>query len=225
MRFVRWFSEVGLSDVDLVGGKNASLGEMIRELAPLGIRVPDGFAVTAEAYREFLRAAELERPIDDLLSGVRREDINDLVERSARIRRLILSSDLPDEIAHGGNAAISAVDRECGPRAMATCRVNVVDEIRQLASNLANVVTTALEARRVLSPEGAGEGIALVEGVVVIERAWINGILHTRVLFLYDETTDFIRCRHGDNAGRTRHAPAKRGREETKGCPGRVDVQ
>src|SRR3954451_19577618 len=99
MRFVRWFSEVGLSDVDLVGGKNASLGEMIRELAPLGIRVPDGFAVTAEAYREFLRAAELERPIASLLSGIKREDVSDLVERSARIRKLILSSDLPDEIA------------------------------------------------------------------------------------------------------------------------------
>ena len=53
MRFVRWFSEIGLSDVGLVGGKNASLGEMIRELQPLGIRVPDGFAVTAEAYREY----------------------------------------------------------------------------------------------------------------------------------------------------------------------------
>src|SRR5256885_3163238 len=99
MRFVRWFSEVGLSDVDLVGGKNASLGEMIRELAPLGIRVPDGFAITAEAYREFLRAAELERPIASLLSGMKREDVGDLVERSARIRKLILSSDLPDEIA------------------------------------------------------------------------------------------------------------------------------
>src|SRR5256885_12407632 len=81
MRFVRWFSEVGLSDVDLVGGKNASLGEMIRELAPLGIHVPDGFAVTAEAYREFLRAAELERPIASLLSGLQRENLQDLVER------------------------------------------------------------------------------------------------------------------------------------------------
>src|SRR5438874_11373921 len=99
MRFARWFSEVGLSDVDLVGGKNASLGEMIRELAPLGIRVPDGFAVTAEAYREFLRAAELERPIASLLAGLQRDDLQDLIERSARIRKLILSSDLPDEIA------------------------------------------------------------------------------------------------------------------------------
>src|SRR5437763_9640558 len=99
MRFVRWFSEVGLSDVDLVGGKNASLGEMIRELSPLGIRVPDGFAITAEAYREFLKAADLEKPIRDLLSGVRRHDLEDLVDRAARIRKMILGSDLPDEIA------------------------------------------------------------------------------------------------------------------------------
>src|SRR5438105_15789116 len=105
MRFVRWFSEVGLSDVDLVGGKNASLGEMIRELAPLGIRVPDGFAVTAEAYREFLRAAELEEPIRDLLAGLKRDDLQGLVERSARIRKLITSSDLPDEIADEAAAA------------------------------------------------------------------------------------------------------------------------
>ena len=99
MRFVRWFSEVGLSDVDLVGGKNASLGEMIRELSPLGIRVPDGFAITAEAYREFLQAAGLEKPIRDLLSGLRRHDLQDLVDRAARIRKMILASDLPDEIA------------------------------------------------------------------------------------------------------------------------------
>src|SRR2546430_6039807 len=82
MRFIRRFSDVGLSDVDLVGGKNASLGEMIRELSPLGIRVPDGFAVTADAYRHFLSAAELTKPIQDLLSGLRREDVHDLVERS-----------------------------------------------------------------------------------------------------------------------------------------------
>ncbi|MFL5441083.1 MAG: phosphoenolpyruvate synthase [Myxococcales bacterium] len=99
MRFVRWFSEVGLSDVDLVGGKNASLGEMIRELSPLGIRVPDGFAITAEAYREFLRAADLEAPIRHLLAGLRRHDLQDLVDRAARIRKMILGSDLPDEIA------------------------------------------------------------------------------------------------------------------------------
>ena len=78
MRFVRWFSEVGLTDVGLVGGKNASLGEMIRELQPLGIRVPDGFAITAEAYRHFLSAAGLEEPIRELVAGVERDDVTEL---------------------------------------------------------------------------------------------------------------------------------------------------
>src|SRR5438105_6170271 len=95
MRFVRWFTDVGLPDVGMVGGKNASLGEMIRSLAPLGVRVPDGFAITAEAYRHFLREAGVEDAIRDLLSGLRREDVHDLVERSAKIRALITSAELP----------------------------------------------------------------------------------------------------------------------------------
>src|SRR3954465_8222961 len=99
MRFVRWFSEVGLTGLDLVGGKNASLGEMIRELSPLGIRVPDGFPITAEAYREFLRAGDLEAPIRRVLAGLRRRELQDPVDRAARIRKMILGSDLPDEIA------------------------------------------------------------------------------------------------------------------------------
>src|SRR5436853_6315898 len=99
MRFVRWFSDVGLADVGLVGGKNASLGEMIRELTPLGIRVPDGFAITAEAYRRFLEAAGLEDPIRDLLFGLVRDDVQDLVDRSTKIRALITSAEVPAEIA------------------------------------------------------------------------------------------------------------------------------
>ena len=60
-RFIRWFDEIGIEDIPLVGGKNASLGEMYRELTPGGVKVPDGFAVTAEAYRHFLREAGLDR--------------------------------------------------------------------------------------------------------------------------------------------------------------------
>ncbi|MCX8138220.1 MAG: hypothetical protein N3E46_00870, partial [Gemmataceae bacterium] len=59
-RWIRWFQELGLSDVGLVGGKNASLGELYRELTPVGVRVPNGFAVTAEAYRHILRVHQLE---------------------------------------------------------------------------------------------------------------------------------------------------------------------
>ncbi|HKC59042.1 MAG TPA: phosphoenolpyruvate synthase [Myxococcales bacterium] len=105
MRFVRWFSDVGLPDVGLVGGKNASLGELIRSLSPLGVRVPDGFAITAEAYRHFLREAGVEEPVRQLIGGLRRDDVQDLVERSARIRALIVSADLPGELREEARAA------------------------------------------------------------------------------------------------------------------------
>ena len=105
MRFVRWFSDVGLPDVGLVGGKNTSLGELIRSLSPLGIRVPDGFAVTAEAYRHFLRAAGVEEPIQRLIAGLRRDEVHDLVERSAKIRDLIVSAELPAELGEEALAA------------------------------------------------------------------------------------------------------------------------
>src|SRR5207244_13637392 len=82
MRFVRWFKEVGLDDVGLVGGKVASLGEMIRELSPLGIRVPDGFALTAEAYRHFIAAAGIDQQIRELLEGISKDDVHALVGRT-----------------------------------------------------------------------------------------------------------------------------------------------
>jgi pyruvate,water dikinase len=105
MRFVRWFSEVGLSDVGLVGGKNASLGEMIRMLSPLGVRIPDGFAITAEGYQHLLRSAGLEQPIAQLVSGVRRDDVKDLVDRSSRIRALITAAELPADLCNEALAA------------------------------------------------------------------------------------------------------------------------
>src|SRR5438105_6856918 len=114
MRFVRWFSEIGLSDVGLVGGKNASLGEMIRELQPLGVRVPDGFAVTAEAYRHFLRAAGIEQPIRDLLAGVKRDEVQDLVGRSAKIRALITGAALPQDLRDEAAAAYRELSRRYG---------------------------------------------------------------------------------------------------------------
>src|SRR5205085_5466977 len=105
MRFVCWFSGIGLSDVALVGGKNASLGEMIRSLCPLGVRVPDGFAITADGYRHFLRTTRLEAPIAELLSGIRREDVKDLVDRSSRIRALITGAELPSDLCDEAVAA------------------------------------------------------------------------------------------------------------------------
>ena len=98
MDWIRPLRELGIEDVGLVGGKNASLGEMLRALEPLGVRIPDGFATTADAYRAFVRDAGLEREIDTLLSGVGERAVEELERRSDRVRELIVRAPLPREL-------------------------------------------------------------------------------------------------------------------------------
>ena len=92
------FAEIGIGDVPLVGGKNASLGEMYNTLSASGVRVPDGFAVTAEAYRRFLGGNGLERRIADMLRGLDTRDTADLQRRGRDIRRAVLTAELPAEV-------------------------------------------------------------------------------------------------------------------------------
>ncbi|HXI50572.1 MAG TPA: PEP/pyruvate-binding domain-containing protein, partial [Candidatus Saccharimonadales bacterium] len=94
-RFVKWFADIGIEDVPLVGGKNASLGEMFRELMGKGVKVPEGFAITAEAYRHFLREAGLEAKIRDMLRGLDTRDMENLRQRGSQIRHAILAAQLP----------------------------------------------------------------------------------------------------------------------------------
>ena len=95
---VRPFSGLGMEDVPIVGGKNASLGEMTRELAPLGIRVPEGFAISAGAYRQFLADNGLEEPIRKILGGLGRENVEDLTRRSRLIQDEILGGEFPPDL-------------------------------------------------------------------------------------------------------------------------------
>jgi pyruvate,water dikinase len=106
------FEDVGLADVSAVGGKNASLGELVRALRPRGVPVPDGFAVTAAAYRGFLRAGGLEPVIAGTLAGLDGRDIDDLRRRGRAVRHAILTAALPRELEH---AIIEAYDRLAGP--------------------------------------------------------------------------------------------------------------
>ena len=110
--WIRWFDEVGMDDLPAVGGKNASLGEMRRALTPLGIRTPDGFATTAEAYRAFLRAAGLERVIEEGLRHLEVDQIDRLQAAGGRIRSAILAAQLPDALIH----AVSDAYRMFGVR-------------------------------------------------------------------------------------------------------------
>jgi pyruvate,water dikinase len=95
-RYVRWFEELGLSDVPLVGGKNASLGELYRALRPAGVLVPNGFALTAQAYRDVLTAAALWDPLHRRLDGLDSANVADLARRAKEARDLVYSARFPE---------------------------------------------------------------------------------------------------------------------------------
>jgi len=94
--YIIWFDHLGMSDVDRVGGKNASLGEMISNLANAGVTVPGGFATTAHAYREFLATDGLKERIDNALDVLDINDVNELARVGAQIRQWIIETPFPD---------------------------------------------------------------------------------------------------------------------------------
>lgn len=99
------FRELGIGDVPLVGGKNASLGEMFQHLVPAGVRIPDGFAVTADAYRHFLRCGGLDQTLASILRGLDTHDLDSLRQRGRQMRQAILNASIPDDLAEAILAA------------------------------------------------------------------------------------------------------------------------
>jgi pyruvate,water dikinase len=95
---VLWFNEVGVRDVPLVGGKNASLGEMYRKLTSRGVRIPNGFAITAYAYRYFVNEGGIKKQIKELLSTLNTHDVRNLAAHGRRVRELILKTPLPADL-------------------------------------------------------------------------------------------------------------------------------
>ena len=110
-RYIRWFEDIGIKDIPLVGGKNASLGEMVRELAPRGIKVPNGFAITAEAYWHLLRAANIDQQIQEILSGLDTRDTANLQQRGRAVRHAIMAAPLPQDLQHSIIAAYRELSR------------------------------------------------------------------------------------------------------------------
>ncbi len=96
--FNKWFEELTINDVPSVGGKNASLGEMIRNLSSQGVNVPSGFAVTAYAYKYTIEKAGIDKKIKKILSDLNTNDVRNLAERGEKIRKLIKSTPLPPEL-------------------------------------------------------------------------------------------------------------------------------
>ncbi|MEG3901911.1 phosphoenolpyruvate synthase [Microcoleus sp. B4-C5] len=92
------FDEVGIADIPLVGGKNASLGEMIQQLTSQGVRVPNGFATTAHAYRYFIQSAGLEAKLREIFADLDVEDLQNLRQKGKQARALILDTPFPREL-------------------------------------------------------------------------------------------------------------------------------
>jgi pyruvate,water dikinase len=103
--YVIKLDEFGMNDVETVGGKNASLGEMIRNLSNLGVTVPGGFATTAAAYRDFLKTDDLDKRIKGILDDLDVDDIAALTSAGAEIRSWILATPLPQKLTEDLNAA------------------------------------------------------------------------------------------------------------------------
>lgn len=96
--FVLWFDELSIKDVGLVGGKNASLGDMYSHLKDKGVDVPNGFAITSEAYKFFIKEEGLEEKIQNILAGLKKDDLESLKKAGEEIRNLILSAQLPSSL-------------------------------------------------------------------------------------------------------------------------------
>ncbi len=109
--FILWFDQIGIDDVGLVGGKNASLGEMYRELTDKGVLVPNGFAVTARAYRYLLERAGIKDRIREVLKDLDTTNLKNLYEKGRQVRHIIRHAEFPPELR---DAILKAYRNLCG---------------------------------------------------------------------------------------------------------------
>lgn len=132
--YIRWFSDLGAADVPIVGGKNASLGEMVRELAPCGVRVPNGFAVTAAGYRYVLDKAEVWPRLRDALAGLDADNVDDLARRARIAREIVYGAALPPDLKAAICAAYARLRAEYGEQVTLAVRSSATAEDLPTAS-------------------------------------------------------------------------------------------
>ncbi|MDU3044103.1 PEP/pyruvate-binding domain-containing protein, partial [Bradyrhizobium sp.] len=112
--YIRWFKDLRIEDVPEVGGKTASLGELYSALAPHGVRVPNGFALTAASYRDALRAGGADDELRKLLAGLDKRRIADLAKRAAKARAIVFAATDRDELRREVTQAYRQLEQEYG---------------------------------------------------------------------------------------------------------------
>lgn len=113
-QYIRFFNQLGIDDVPLVGGKNASLGEMYRKLSDQSVKVPNGFAITAPAYNYMLEQADAWEPLRAALHGLNPDDVVDLARRGKKARDIIYAAGLPEDLQREIIAAYRELQQEYG---------------------------------------------------------------------------------------------------------------
>jgi pyruvate, water dikinase len=156
-KHILWFSKTGISDIELVGGKNASLGEMFRNLRKQGIRIPDGFAVTSEAYRYFIRQNELDGEIRKILKGLDTGDMRNLSERGYRVRQVILAAEFPVDLRNSIVESYSKLSHEYNPHRSFKINWDKKDSTNHFAGGLDVAVRSSATAEDLVDASFAGQ--------------------------------------------------------------------
>jgi pyruvate,water dikinase len=115
-KYILFFTQIGNNAIDEVGGKNASLGELYNQLNPIGVNIPNGFAVTAEGYRLFRQQNNLEKSLDDIVNLLDTKEYLNLSEIGEKARALILSATIPDEIRAEISSAYQSLSKQSETR-------------------------------------------------------------------------------------------------------------
>ncbi len=209
-RNIIWLNELGINDIDKVGGKNASLGEMIQNLTNLGVNVPGGFATTADAYRGFLEHEDLGKRINSLLDELDADDLDALAKTGKKIREWIMQVPLQEQLETDINLAYIELEKNYGTDVTWAVRSSATAEDLPDASfagqqetflNVAGIDDIKMAIRKVFASlftdraisyrvhqNFAHEGVALSAGIQKMVR---SDIAASGVMFTLDTESGF----------------------------------
>ncbi|HDZ85529.1 MAG TPA: phosphoenolpyruvate synthase [Candidatus Moranbacteria bacterium] len=156
-KLILWFNEVGIKDIPLVGGKNASLGEMYSSLRSKKIKVPNGFAVTSEAYRYFIRENDLDGKIKKALKGLDTSNMRNLAERGHRIREAVLSAQFPTDLRNDIIKAYAKLSNEHARNKSFRITLDKEDHTNHFAGGVDTAVRSSATAEDLVDASFAGQ--------------------------------------------------------------------
>ncbi len=133
-QYIRFFNEIGIEDIPLVGGKNASLGEMYQKLVPQGVKLPNGFAITAEAYRYILDASDSLQPLREALNNLKAHDVESLSRCGRKARDIVYSAGLPADLEDEIQRAYRQLQQQYGEELSLAVRSSATAEDLPTAS-------------------------------------------------------------------------------------------